>query len=284
MMEPTVTDVPLSAGTVSVREVGEGEPILFLHGLLVDGTLWREVWPRLAETHRCVVPDWPLGSHRTSMRADADLAPPALARLVAEFIETQDLADVTLIANDTGGAIAQMLVAERPELVGRLVLTSCDAFTNFLPPMFKPLQKLGSTATGLKAALEPMRLQFIRNLPIAFGGLTVDPVADAVVRRWLEPCLTNGAIRRDTAKVLRGIDSAQTVAAAERLPEFGRPALVAWGADDAVFPLEDGRRLAELLGARFEVIEGARAFVPEDKPAELAALVASWLREVAAVV
>jgi pimeloyl-ACP methyl ester carboxylesterase len=278
-MEPTTSFARLSTGTIRFRDVGEGDPILFVHGLLVDGTLWRHVWPALAESHRCVVPDWPLGSHREAMDPAADLAPPALARLIAEFIETEGLEGATVIANDTGGALAQMLVAERPELVGRLVLTSCDAFENFLPPMFKPLQKLGSTATGLRAALEPMRLQFVRNLPIAFGGLTVDPVPDAVVRHWLEPCLTRGDIRHDTAKILKGVDSADTMAAAEKLPGFRRPALVAWGAEDTVFPLEHGRRLAELLGGRFEAITGAKAFVPEDRPRELAALVGSWLRE-----
>jgi len=278
-MEPQPPPSRLSAGTVHYRDIGEGPPILFVHGLLVDGTLWRKVWPILAESHRCVVPDWPLGSHREAMDPGADLAPPAVARLIAEFIEAEGLEGATVIANDTGGAITQMLVAERPELVGQLVLTSCDAFENFLPPMFKPLQKLGSTATGLKVALEPMRLQFVRRLPIAFGGVAVEKIPDDVIRHWVEPCLTRGEIRRDTAKVLKGVDTADTLAAAEKLPAFGRPALVAWGAEDKVFPLEHGRRLAELLGGRFESIPGSKAFVPEDRPEELAALVTSWLRE-----
>ncbi len=279
MPDAVTKTAELSAGPVRYRDAGAGEPLVFLHGLLVDGTLWDGVWPALAETHRCLVPDWPLGAHRLPMHGGADLAPPALARLVAEFIESLDLSGATLVANDTGGAIAQLLVSERPELLGRLVLTSCDAFENFLPPMFRPLQRLGSTPVGLRAALEPMRLRFLRNLPIAFGGVTVDPIPDEVARRWMEPCLTSGDIRRDTAKLLKGIDSAQTLAAANRLLGFSRPALVAWGAEDKIFPLAHGRRLAELLGGRFELIQHAKAFVPWDQPGALAELIGAWLRE-----
>src|SRR3954454_4539709 len=98
----TMTTLQLPQGSVRVREDGAGPTIVFLHGLLVHGTLWRKVTPALAGRARCVVPYLPLGSHPQSMNADADLTPPGLARLVAGVLDELDLRDVTLVGNDTG--------------------------------------------------------------------------------------------------------------------------------------------------------------------------------------
>ena len=80
--------------------------IVFVHGAFVDGSLWRKVVPRLEGSYRCIVPDLPLGSHGTPMHEDADLSPPGLAKLIADFVEALGLEDVTLVGNDTGGAIS----------------------------------------------------------------------------------------------------------------------------------------------------------------------------------
>ncbi len=108
--------VELSAGPIAYRDVGEGNPILFLHGFLVNGLLWSKVTPLLPD-HRCIVPDWPLGSHAEPMSPDADLDPTAHADLVAEFIRALGLGRVTLVGNDSGGAICQITAARHPELI-----------------------------------------------------------------------------------------------------------------------------------------------------------------------
>jgi len=110
-----------------------------MHGLLVDGRLWRKVVPRLEGDFRCIVPDWPLGSHVRALRPDADLSPPGLARIVADLMEALDLDGVTLVGNDTGGAISQLVATRHRERLARLVLTPCDAFEVFPPALFKPL-------------------------------------------------------------------------------------------------------------------------------------------------
>src|SRR5215212_8545420 len=135
MAEPFdgVSEGELREGRIRYRDSGSGEPIVFAHGALVDGTLWRRVVPLLATEYRCLVPDLPLGSHRVAMRPDADLSPPGLARLLAGFIEALELEGVTLVGNDTGGAICQLVATRNPERLGRLVLTPCDAYENFLP-------------------------------------------------------------------------------------------------------------------------------------------------------
>jgi pimeloyl-ACP methyl ester carboxylesterase len=272
--------VQLSAGPIRYLDRGSGPPAVFVHGLLVDGALWRKVTPLLEDRVRCIVPDWPLGSHVTPMSPDADLSPRGIARLIAEFLEKLELEDVTLVANDTGGAIAQLLVTERPERIGGLVLTSCDSFEDFLPPLFRGFQVLARTPPLLRATLATMRVRALRRLPIAFGWLTKRPVPNDVVDGWLEPYLSDPGIRRDTIKLLRGIDKRDTLAAADRLPTFDRPALVAWAADDRVFKPASGRRLAELLPqGRYVEIDDSYSFVPEDQPERLAELIGSFVAE-----
>jgi pimeloyl-ACP methyl ester carboxylesterase len=134
------TTVTLDQATIPYRDDGQGPPIVFVHGLLVDGQLWRKVTPHLTGSFRCIVPDLPLGAHARPFEEGADRSPRGVAHLLADFFEALGLSSVTVVGSDTGGAIAQLLVTQRPERVGSLVLTNCDCFENFLPPMFRPLQ------------------------------------------------------------------------------------------------------------------------------------------------
>lgn len=271
-----VLDLP--QGRIALRDSGSGEPIVFVHGLLVDGSLWRKVVPLLDGEFRCVAPDWPLGSHRTPMAATADLSPRGVAHLIADALDAMDLEGVTLVGNDTGGAICQLVATERPERVGRLVLTNCDAFENFLPPLFRPLQWLARVPPLLTAALQPLRLSALHGLPIAFGMLTERPLPREVTEAWVRPFLSQRGVRRDTAKLLRGIDKRDTLAAAAKLASFDRPALIAWAPDDA-FPVDHGRRLATILPqGRFEEVRDSRTFVSEDQPERLAELIGDFVR------
>jgi pimeloyl-ACP methyl ester carboxylesterase len=275
-----MNDVKLPQGKIRYREFGQGPPIVFVHGLLVDGRLWRKVTPLLSERFRCIVPDLPLGSHATAMNADADLSPPGLARIVAGFMQALELQDVTLVGNDTGGAISQITAANHPERIGRLVLTNCDAFENFLPPAFRPLQLAARVPGMLNALLQGMRFSALRRLPIAYGWLIKRDFAGAPTREWVDPFLADGDVRRDTVKVLRGIDPSYTFEAAEKLREFERPALLAWAVEDRFFKLSYAERLAETIrDATLERIEDSYTFVSEDQPERLAELIEAFARE-----
>jgi pimeloyl-ACP methyl ester carboxylesterase len=273
-----MNQIELTAGSIGYRDSGgDGPTIVFVHGLLVDGTLWRKVLPALEPRFRCVVPDLPLGAHTTPTNPGADLTPPGLARLIGELLDKLDLHDVTLVANDTGGALTQILMAQSPDRIGRVVLTPCDSFDNFLPPMFKPLQWLARVPGGVAAAIQPLRLRALRRLPLAFGLLAKRRIPHEVTDAWLRPGQTNRAIRRDIARVLAAVDSRHTEAAAQQLPSFRKPVLIAWAPEDRVFPLEHAHRLAALLpDARVEEIADSYTFVPEDQPERLAALVAEF--------
>jgi pimeloyl-ACP methyl ester carboxylesterase len=279
-----VTEAKLSQGTISYRESGEGPPIVFAHGLLVDGRLWRKVTPLLEDRFRCIVPDLPLGSHRSPMAPDSDLSPTGLARIVADFLEALGLQDVVLVANDTGGAISQVTAANHSERIGRLLLTNCDAFENFLPPAFRPMQWAARVPPVLTGLLQGMRFAPMRRLPNAYGWLIKHDFDSAPTRDWVEPFLSNREIRRDTVKVLRGIHPRYTLEAAEKLRGFDRPTLLAWAVEDRFFKLSFAERLADTInGATLEKIEDSYTFVSEDQPERLAELIARFAREPAAV-
>jgi pimeloyl-ACP methyl ester carboxylesterase len=208
----------------------------------------------------------------------ADESPGGVARLIADFIAALELEDVTLVANDSGGAISQLLVTRHPERIGRLVLTSCDAYDNFLPPLFRYLQWLAHVPGGAVVGMQMLRVRALRRLPIAFGWLVKRPIERAVEDAYVAPILRDAGIRRDTTAFLRGIDKRDTIAAAERFGEFKKPVLVAWSAEDKVFPLRYGQQLAAAFpDARFETIADARTFSPEDQPERLADLIRAFV-------
>jgi pimeloyl-ACP methyl ester carboxylesterase len=273
-------ELELGQGKIRYRDTGEGRPLVFVHGLLVDGLLWRKVTPLLEDEFRCIVPDWPLGSHRLPLAPSADRSPRGMAHLIADFLEAMELEEVTLVANDSGGAIAQLLVTERPQRIGRLVLTPCDCYENFFPPMFKPLQWLARVPSALTLAAQPMRSAAVRRSPLGFGLLTKRPIAEEITWGWIEPALTDRDVRRDVVGFLRGIDSRDTLAAAKKLRDFDRPTLIAWAREDIVFKPRFAERLTrDLPSSRVEWIEDSRSFVPEDQPARLAELIGAFARE-----
>ncbi|WP_345608556.1 alpha/beta fold hydrolase [Pseudonocardia adelaidensis] len=263
--------VQLPQGTIHYGDSGSGPVVLLVHGLLVNGSLWERVVPLLAEDFRVVVPDLPLGSHPEAMHPDADLSPAGVARLIADFMDALDLADVTLVGNDTGGAICQLVAADHPERLARLALTNCDAYENFLPPAFRPLQLLPRIPGGMWLAARAMALPVSRWV---FGLLAATPIPPALVDGWVGPARRDPGVRHDVGKVLRRITARDTMRAIAVLRGFDRPTLLAWGRDDPFFAASHPERLAtDIPGARLVWIEGAKTFVPLDAPARLAELI-----------
>jgi pimeloyl-ACP methyl ester carboxylesterase len=266
--------VAVPAGTIGYRERGEGPTVVFVHGVGVNGDLWRKVVPLLADGRRCIAPDWPLGAHSHPLREDADLSLPGLARIVADFLDALDLRDVTVVANDTGGAVAQWLVGHHAERIGRLVLTSCDAFEKFPPAPQLYLKPAARIPGGLAAVAHAVRFKPIQRLPLAYGWTTRRPVEPEIMRSYTTPIRTIAGTRRDLRRLLLAVETRYTHEAAESLRSFDKPALVAWAAGDKLFPREHGRRLAELLPqGRFVLVDDSRTFVPEEQPERLAELV-----------
>ncbi|TCP43414.1 pimeloyl-ACP methyl ester carboxylesterase [Tamaricihabitans halophyticus] len=272
--------VELSAGTIEYTDSGGTGPVLLLlHGFAQNGSVWDPVVRALSPEYRCVVPNLPLGGHRLPLRADADISMAGLARMMLELIAKLELASVTLVQNDWGGA--HLVVAQDTEArVSRLVLTSCEAFDNYPPGVpGRAVWLAARIPGGVTAMANAMRIRRLRRLPVAFGWMS-KRVPDAVMDGWLRPLLTQPEIRRDARKYLRSVDRRDTFAAVDALAAFTRPALVAWAAEDRVMPPAHGQRLANLLpNGRLVEIADSYALIPQDQPGKLAAEIHNFVRE-----
>ena len=268
-------DVP-GAGTIEYRESGSGPPMVFAHGVGVNGDLWRRVAPPLASAgRRCIVPDLPLGGHSIPLTGKPDMSLPGLADILSGFLDALDLSDVTLVANDTGGAITQALIGRRPERVTGLVLTSCDAFDRYPPPAVAYLKPTARVPGGLWALGQAVRFKAVQRLPIAYGWATHEPIEPRIMESYTRGVRANAGVRADLGRVLKQARRSDMEAASHSVANFDRPALVVWAADDLFFPIEHGRALADLMpNARFELVRHSRTFIAEDQPEELVRLIA----------
>ncbi|MDX6259523.1 MAG: hypothetical protein QOH84_1211 [Kribbellaceae bacterium] len=271
--------VSLPGGQVEYAERGSGPPVVFVHGLLVNANLWRNVVPAVADAgYRCIAPDWPLGAHRLPMPDLADLTPPGVAKLIADFLDTLDLTDVTIVANDTGGALTQLLMAAHPERIGRVVLTPCDAFEAFFPPPYDALPKLVRLPTALWLGSRLLQLPLVQRLPNTFGWLAKSGIPPEILATYLRPIHASAAIRRDAKRFIGGVHNRYTLAAAESLPNFTKPVLLVRAADDRIFPPHLFDRLSTTLpNANLVTVEDSYSFIPEDQPTELARLIVNFM-------
>jgi pimeloyl-ACP methyl ester carboxylesterase len=269
-------EVDLPAGRIRYREAGEAKPVVFVHGYLVDGRLWDGVVDRLSDRCRCIAPDWPMGAQQTAMRPDADLTPYGIAATIASFLEALDLNDVTIVGNDSGGAMSQVLVTRHPERIGRLVLTNCDTHENFPPGPFKAMPPIAKLPGGMTVLAAPFRIGAIGRA--AYKPLAKTPIPADLVASWLRPGLHDRAIKRDVKKFTAGMNKRYTLEAAEKLRGSELPILLAWAPRDWVFPLKHAQRLAaEVSNARLVEIPDSGTFVPFDQPQRLADEIASFV-------
>ena len=268
-------EIQVPAGTIRYREAGTGPAIVFVHGYLVDGRIWDGVATVLADRFRCIVPDLPFGAHRVAMAAGAALDPPAMAKIVDDLIGALGLEDVTLVGNDSGGAVSQVLVSRRPARVTRLVLTNCDTHENFPPGIFKAMPPIAKLPGGMRAMATPFRIAAVARF--AFSPFAKTGPAAELVTAWTAPAVADKAIMRDLAKVTAGMNKRHTLAAAAALRGTRFPLLLAWAPGDRYFPIRYAQRLAaEVGGAKLVEIPDSATFVPLDQPQLLAARIAEF--------
>lgn len=276
-MEQTVE---LAQGNIHYQEYGTGgEPVVFVHGFAVDGQLWEPVARRLTDAGlHCIVPTWPFGSHRTPMNPDADLAPPAAARLVLDFLAALDLTGVTIVGNDSGGAVTQMAITTDASRIARVVLTNCDSFENFPPGIFKTLGKLAKVPGAGFGLAQAMRFEPVIRSSVGFGDLNAERQPIELLRSFLAPLIADKRIRRDAMKFFGAADPRDSLAAGAQLRKLDIPALIVWGTKDKLFPMSDAERLRDaFIDATLVEVPGAKTFVPLDRPAEVADAIAAFV-------
>jgi pimeloyl-ACP methyl ester carboxylesterase len=266
-----MAQLALRQATIEYEEIGPQDsahpPVLFVHGILVDGRLWRDVAEGLARRgFRCIVPTWPLGSHRLPVREATALSLPGVAEMVNDALVALDLSDVTLVGSDTGGGICQLVVDAYPDRIGRLVLTNCDAFDKCPPFPFDGAFKLLRGPISIKTLFDALRWRTLRHSALGFGLLITRPDAQ-LTSAWIQPCLDDPRVCRDLAALLRRVDTTDLTDVATRLPRFTKPVTLVWGQRDRCFTPRLGRRLAEAFGdGKLTEVPDAKTFVSLDDP------------------
>jgi pimeloyl-ACP methyl ester carboxylesterase len=269
-------EIDLPAGRIRYREAGAGKPVVFVHGYLVDGRLWDGVVDRLSDRCRCIAPDWPLGAQQVAMKPSADLSPPGIAAAIASLLEALDLEDVTIVGNDSGGAMSQVLVTDHPQRIGRLVLTNCDTHENFPPGIFKAMPPLAKLPGGMAVLAAPFRIGAVARR--AFAPFARTRIPDHLIASWMQSATSDADVMRDLKKVTAGMDKRHTLAAAEKLRGSELPILLAWAPGDKYFPISYAERLAAEAGnARIVEIPDSKTFVPLDQPERLAEEIAAFV-------
>jgi pimeloyl-ACP methyl ester carboxylesterase len=272
--------VTLQQAVIDYRVLGPDDsvypPVLFVHGILVDHRLWLDVAERLAQQgFRCILPNWPLGSHTIPVDQRSALSPSGVAEMIHDFLVALELDNVTLVGNDTGGGLCQLLVDAHPERIGRLVLTNCDAFDKFPPFPFNVVFALLRGPTSIRALLAAMAPTAVRHSPLGFGLLAknLDP---ALTASWIAPCRKDSRIAGDLATLLRHVAVTDLTEVSTRMSRFTKPVTLVWGLGDRCFTPGLGRRLAATFpDSKFIEVPAARTFVALDNPAAVADAVAA---------
>ncbi len=278
--------VSTRVGPVPVRAFGpaaDAPVVLCVHGALVDGRVWDGVAARLAGEVTVLLPDLPLGAHRLAVPDRSRLNPPDLAGAIVDLLDGLGLARATLVGNDSGGALSQVAVAAFPERFDALVLTSCDAFAHFPPPLLRPLPWLVRIPGGTRAIARLFSIPALLSRPGRLNLLVAQPVDRALVEACLAPVLGDDGVRDDFTAFVRSMDAAHTLGAAKRLAGWAKPAVIAWSRRARIFPPRDGERLAATLpDAELVWIEDALTFSMLDQPDAVAAAVRTALDRVRA--
>jgi pimeloyl-ACP methyl ester carboxylesterase len=272
--------VETPSGRIAYVEKGRGPAALFVHGVLMNGHLWRHQLEALSDVRRCIALDLLAHGH-TQIEPTQDVSSVACARMLREFVEALGLGQVDLVGNDSGGGIAQIFAANHPEKIRSLALTDCDTHDNWPPDAFKGFLEMAA-AGGLPDALAGM----LADKPFYRSAQALGPayeraqdVSDATIETYLRPLVATPQHTEDLKRFLGAFDCAQTTAIETKLKALRVPTLIVWGTDDVYFPVKWSHWLADTIpGTRRRIeLEGARLFFPEERPAEFnAELLKHW--------
>jgi pimeloyl-ACP methyl ester carboxylesterase len=271
-------------GPVAWQSTGRGPTIVFFAGALANHDLWRDVVAALADRYRCVTVDLPLGAHPAPLTAGADRSAGSLARLLLDCLDLLDVADATVVANDTAGGLLLLSLASGHSAlgrVGRLVLTNCESYDQFPPDALKKASALSRAVPWLaRTAVRWQLRQQLRRPAVQSKGISsvsatgLDPERTA---SFCGPAVRDGRVAGDLVAAMAGFRPRLLLDAAAAIPGFDRPVLLIWGEDCRFFPMPHARRLAaDFPHATLVPVPGARTWVPVDNPAAVAGAIAEF--------
>jgi len=269
-------DIALPIATIDYRVVGPEDspypPVVFIHGVLVDGHLWDKLADLLAARgYRCYQPTLPLGSHTTPINSGQELSPRTLVAAINDFLDALGLRDVTLVGNDSGGGISQFLVNIDDSRIGRLVLTNCDTFDKFPPFPFNLMFSVARGNLTIKALMATTKPTAIRQSALGYGVLT-RTASPELTRSWIDPTLSDKRIRLDLARVLRSFKGSELDEMTHRMAaDFTKPVVLIWGQSDKSFKPEYARQLHAMMpNSTLIEVPGVSTFIPLDNPEAVA--------------
>jgi pimeloyl-ACP methyl ester carboxylesterase len=263
--------VHTASGRIAYTEQGKGPVALFVHGVLLNGHLWRHQLAHLSDMRRCIAVDL-LAHGDTEIAPHQDVSVTANANMLKEFLDALSIEQVDLVGNDSGGGIAQIFAASHPQRIRSLTLTDCDTHDNWPPDAFKPFLAMatnGELPATLNAMLDDTN---VYRSPEALGPAYEHPerVTDDSIETYLRPLVRTEQRTWDFQRFLAAFDNAHTVTIEPRLKTLKAPTLIVWGTDDVYFDVKWSRWLADAIpGTRRRIeYEGARIFFPEERWAE----------------
>jgi pimeloyl-ACP methyl ester carboxylesterase len=258
-------------GEISYLDFGAGPTALFVHGIATNAYLWRHVMDALSGQRRCIAIDLPLHG-QSPVTAEQDLSLAALAAGLDDFCEVLGLTGVDLVANDTGGAIAQIFAARHPQRLATLTLTNCDTVDNLPPEAFKPMVELAAAGNLAPSAVAMFAdLEAAAQISFASGYEHLDRIDRDVIRSYLQPCFGTIERARQFERLLVSLDVADLQAVMPQLRELTVPTLVVWGTGDAFFDVSWAYWLRDTIPGttRVVTVDDARLFFPEERPMDL---------------
>lgn len=259
------------SGEISYIDLGAGPVALFVHGIATNAYLWRHVMDALSGQRRCIAVDLPLHG-QSPVTAEQDLSLAALAASLDDFCEVLGLTGIDLVANDTGGAIAQIFAARYPQRLATLTLTNCDTVDNLPPDAFKPIVELAAAGKLAPSAVAMVAdLEAAAQVSFASGYEHLDRIDRDVIRSYLEPCFGTMERARQFERLLVSLDVGDLQAVMPQLRELTVPTLVVWGTGDAFFDVSWAYWLRDTIPGttRVVTVDGARLFFPEERPMDL---------------
>jgi pimeloyl-ACP methyl ester carboxylesterase len=269
----------VASGRIAYFERGQGPVALFIHGVPLNGYHWRHVIDRVQHRRRCIAIDL-MGLGYTEIAPSQDVSFTAQARMVAEVLNALGIDTIDLVANDSGGAIAQIFAAHNPKRLRSLVLTNCDVHDGWPPSQVLPVIEHSRKGT-LAQVFQPMlerpdlaRERYARgeSAPMFRGYADPGVLTDEIIRLYLQPLLSSQQRIEAFQRYWMGFDNVHTMAVHDALKTLEVPTLIVWGLKDIFFDRKWAYWLKDTIpGAKRVVeVEDARLFFPEDRPDALA--------------
>jgi haloalkane dehalogenase len=258
-------------GRIAYIERGSGRPTLLLHGFPLSSFQWRGVIERLSGTRRCLAPDM-MGLGYTEVADGQSVTPAAQAKMLATFLDRLNVGEVDLIANDSGGAVAQLFLISHPERVRTLLLTNCDVETDSPPAAVLPIIEAARTGIYPDLFLEPwLRHKDVARSANGLGGMCYSKPrypSDTALEQYLGPLVASASRKALVNRYTLGLTPNPLEGISSQLRKCSVPTRIVWGMSDGIFSTRSPEYLASVLPRVTGVrrIPEAKLFFPEEYP------------------